>query len=85
MYFTKMAYPRVVVQLRYITPTMAVDICSLNVRGLGSKLKREQVFHWLKEQSFDIYFLQETHLPSSLKKTNRDGMGSKRLFERIKS
>ena len=46
---------------------MSVDICSLNVRGLGNKLKRDQVFHWLKEQSFDIYFLQETHLPSSFK------------------
>ena len=46
---------------------MLVDICSLNVRGLGNKLKRDQVFHWLKEQSFDIYFLQETHLPSSFK------------------
>ena len=46
---------------------MSIDLCSLNVRGLGNKLKREQVFHWLKEQAFDIYCLQETHLPSSLK------------------
>ena len=46
---------------------MSIYLCSLNVRGLGNKRKREQVFHWLKEQAFDIYCLQETHLPSSLK------------------
>ena len=41
---------------------MAETIYSLNVRGLGNKLKRDQVFHWLKEQKFSIYLLQETHL-----------------------
>ena len=41
---------------------MVTSVCSLNVRGLGSKLKRDQVFHWLKEQNKSIYLLQETHL-----------------------
>ena len=41
---------------------MDTSICSLNVRGLGNKLKRDQVFHWLKEQNKSIYLLQETHL-----------------------
>ena len=41
---------------------METSICSLNVRGLGNKLKRDQVFHWLKEQNKSIYLLQETHL-----------------------
>ena len=43
---------------------MTTSICSLNVRGLGNKVKREQVFHWLKEQNFSICLLQETHLNS---------------------
>ena len=39
-----------------------MEICSLNVRGLGNKQKRDQVFHWLRQQSASVYFLQETHL-----------------------
>ena len=41
---------------------MDTSICSLNVRGIGNKLKRDQVFHWLKEQNKSIFLLQETHL-----------------------
>ena len=59
---------------------MSVNICSLNVRGLGNKLKREQVFHWLKEQGFDIYFLQETHLPFSVKKQIESECGQNVFF-----
>ena len=46
---------------------MAETICSLYVRGLGNKEKRDQVFHWLKEKKFSIYLLQETHLSAQLK------------------
>lgn len=40
---------------------MYPKICSYNVRGLGNKNKREQVFAWLKEKNFSICLLQETH------------------------
>ena len=38
-----------------------LNISSLNVRGCGDTKKRRQVFLWLREKSFNIYFLQETH------------------------
>ncbi|MCG7875526.1 MAG: reverse transcriptase domain-containing protein [Candidatus Thiodiazotropha endolucinida] len=40
---------------------MNISICSYNVRGLGNKIKREQIFAWLKKNKFDICLLQETH------------------------
>ena len=39
-----------------------MKICSLNVRGLGDKVKRRSVFSFLKKQKADIFLLQETHL-----------------------
>jgi exodeoxyribonuclease-3 len=44
---------------------MAVDklkICSLNVRGLKNKLKRNALFSYLKRERYDIICLQETHV-----------------------
>ena len=43
---------------------MSTKICSFNVRGVGNKQKREQVFQWLKEHNYSICLLQETHLTS---------------------
>ena len=40
---------------------MDLKICSLNVRGLGERLKRREVFNWLRAKQFSIYLLQETH------------------------
>ena len=40
---------------------MNLSICSYNVRGLGNKTKREQIFSWLKDNNFAICLLQETH------------------------
>jgi len=39
---------------------MDIRICSFNVKGLASEIKRQQVFKWLNNK-FDICFLQETH------------------------
>ena len=44
---------------------MSFKICSLNVRGLGNKQKREKVFEWLRSQNYSICFLQETHADSA--------------------
>ena len=40
---------------------MAYSICSFNVRGLGQKTKRKQIFNFLEKKQFKICFLQETH------------------------
>ena len=36
-------------------------ICSYNVRGLGNKTKREQIFEWVKRKNYTVCLLQETH------------------------
>ena len=42
---------------------MAVSICTLNVNGIAEFTKQEKVFNALQQKQFDIYLLQETHLP----------------------
>ena len=43
-----------------------IKICSLNVRGLRNKKKRDKMFCWLKDQSYNIILLQETHSTSDI-------------------
>ena len=40
---------------------MNLSICSYNVRGLGNKTKREQIFAWIKTNNISVCLLQETH------------------------
>lgn len=40
---------------------MNLSICTYNVRGLGHKSKREQIFAWIKTNNISISMLQETH------------------------
>ena len=42
---------------------MVVSISSINVNGFAEHSKREKVFKCLLDKQFDIYLLQETHLP----------------------
>ena len=42
---------------------MAVSICTINVNGIAEHPKHEKVFQYLLDKHFDIYLLQETHLP----------------------
>ena len=42
---------------------MAVSIATINVNGIGELHKRSKVFTSLKNSNFDLYLLQETHLP----------------------
>ena len=37
------------------------NIGSLNVRGLGNKLKRKVLFNYFKDKNLDIIFIQESH------------------------
>ena len=38
-----------------------IRIGSLNVRGLGNRLKRKAIFNYLRDKDLDVIFLQETH------------------------
>ena len=40
---------------------MNLSLCSYNVRGLGNKIKREQIFAWLKSSNHVFCMLTETH------------------------
>ena len=42
---------------------MTVSICTVNINGIDEHSKREEVFKHLLDKHFDIYLLQETHLP----------------------
>ena len=44
---------------------MSVKICTFNVKGIGDKQKRQQLFHWLRSNSFSICLLQELHCEES--------------------
>ena len=41
-------------------------ILSINCRGLACKKKRRDVFHYIRQKDFSIYFLQDTHFDSKL-------------------
>ena len=43
---------------------MSIKLCTLNVKGLAGKNKRIQVFEWLKQNKFNLCFLQELHCTS---------------------
>ena len=43
---------------------MRINVKQSNVRGLQCKTKRDKLFYFLKQQSADIFLLQETHCGS---------------------
>ena len=59
---------------------MDLKICSLNVRGLGERLKRRETFNWLRAKMFSIYLLQETHCSENTTATWSSEWGYKTLF-----
>ena len=59
---------------------MDLKICSLNVRGLGERLKRRETFNWLKAKQFSIYLLQEMHCSENTATTWSSEWGYKTLF-----
>ena len=44
---------------------MSCKIGSLNVRGLGNKIKRKAIFQYLRDKQLDIVFIQESHITNS--------------------
>ena len=40
----------------------SVVVASVNCQGLCNRQKRKDVFHYLRNKKYSIYFLQDTHL-----------------------
>ena len=38
-----------------------IEICLLNVRGLGNSFKRRCIFNWIRNSDYHLILLQETH------------------------
>ena len=62
-----------------------ITSCSLNVQGIGDKMKRKELFRWLRKKSFQIYFLQETHSTKEMETLWRNEWGYEALFTNISS
>ena len=45
-----------------------INLCSLNVNGIGSRGKRNRVIEWIKAQKSQITFLQETHFDENIER-----------------
>ena len=45
-----------------------ITVASVNCRGLGNVQKRRDVFHYLRQKRYSIYFLQDTNLDPKLDK-----------------
>ena len=52
----------------------------MNARGLGDRLKRTQVFSWLRSNKACIFFLQETHSTLESEKLWKDDWGLGSIF-----
>lgn len=46
--------------------TLKLKVLTLNARGLRGKDKRKSVYNWLRKQTADIIFLQETYFTKDL-------------------
>lgn len=45
-----------------------INVCSLNVNGIGSRGKRNRVIEWIKALKSQITFLQETHFDENIER-----------------
>ena len=43
-------------------------ICSLNVSGLSSEIKRRETFNWLRNKKYSVCFSQEMHSSKEIEK-----------------
>ena len=64
---------------------MSVTLYTLNTKGLGGKQKRLQVFQYLKDKSYDVIFLQETHYNVNTCQTWKTEWKGKSFFSGLKS
>ena len=59
-------------------------VLTVNCQGLGDSKKRKDVFMYLKAKSFNIYFLQDTHLTKQDKNVIKSQWGSKNFYSAYK-
>ena len=59
---------------------MNYNICTFNVKGINNKIKRNQIFTYLKQQKYSVCLLQETHLLSKNKSIYEDEWGGATFF-----
>jgi len=57
-----------------------IKICSFNCQGLGAYSKRRDVFQYLKQKKYSIYFLQDTHFDKKIEKQIRSEWGYECFF-----
>ena len=66
-------------------PKMNIKISSLNIRGMGDKLKRRETFNWLRAKNFHIYLLQEVHCSTNTTALWSSEWGYKSIFSCLSS
>ena len=59
---------------------MDLKVCSLNVRDLGDRLKRREMFNWLRKKNYSIYMLQDVHCSENTISVWSAEWGYKTLF-----
>ena len=59
---------------------MEIQISSLNVRGIGEKQKRSELFNWLRSKKISLYLLQEVHCSNDTISIWSSEWGYKSLF-----
>ena len=59
---------------------MEIQISSLNVRGIGDKRKRSELFNWLRSKKISLYLLQEVHCSNDTISIWSSEWGYKSLF-----
>ena len=59
---------------------MEIQISSLNVRGIGDKQKRSELFNWLRSKKISLYLLQEVHCSNDTISIWSSEWGYKSLF-----
>ena len=57
-----------------------LSIFSMNVRGLGNRVKRRDMFQWLKEHKYDISCLQDVHITQTMESNVRSEWGGACVF-----
>ena len=59
---------------------MDLKIGSINGRGLGDHIKRQEILNWLRAKKYSVYFLQEMHCTENNKNDCRAEWGYQSLF-----
>ena len=58
----------------------SISIVSVNCQGLNNKQKRRDVFHYLRNKKYNIYFLQDTHFEEKTEQYILSEWGYKGFF-----